>query len=197
MYAPAQDDEITGLVRYLDQQLAAIRASAYGLTEQQARETPCRSALSIGGIIKHTAHGMRGAVERLTTEVTEQPVDEAALAAFMDSFTVRDDETVAATIAEFDHARAELLATMATTDPARETVAPPAPWHGIAVARPIRARYHLVHMIEEWARHAGHADIVREQIDGVAVPALVMTLEGMSANDFFRPYRPATGTLLT
>jgi hypothetical protein len=45
MYAPAQHDEVTGLVNYIDQQLAAIRAAAFGLTEKQARETPRRSAL--------------------------------------------------------------------------------------------------------------------------------------------------------
>ena len=61
MYEPAPDDEITGLVRYLDQQLAAIRAAAIGLTEEQARMRPCRSALSIGGLIKHATYGMRGA----------------------------------------------------------------------------------------------------------------------------------------
>jgi hypothetical protein len=53
-----------------------------------------------------------------------------------------------------------------------------------------------VHLVEECARHAGHADIIREQIDGVAVPALVLTLAGASANDFFQPYQPAPGTLL-
>ncbi|MDD7939492.1 DUF664 domain-containing protein [Actinomycetospora lutea] len=195
MYAPAQHDEVTGLVHYLDEQLAAIRAAALGLTEEQARETPCRSALSVGGIIKHAAHGMRGALQRLRGTV-EQTIDEAAFAAFADSFAVREDETVAGTIEEFDRLRTELLATVAATDPAGDATAPPAPWHGILDARPIRTRHHLVHLLEEWARHAGHADIIREQIDGVAVPALVMTLAGASANDFFAPYRPAPGTLL-
>jgi hypothetical protein len=75
-------------------------------------------------------------------------------------------------------------------------MAPPAPWHGIFDARPIHARYYLVHLVEECARHAGHADIIREQIDGVAVPTLVLTLAGAGANDFFQPYQPAPGTLL-
>ena len=65
MYAPAQHDEVNGLVNYIDEQLTAIRAAAFGLTEAQARETPCRSALSVGGIIKHAAYVMRGALERL------------------------------------------------------------------------------------------------------------------------------------
>jgi hypothetical protein len=196
MYPPAQHDEVTGLVNYIDEQLTAIRAAAFGLTEEQARETPCRSALSVGGIIKHAAYIMRGALERLRTEVTEQPVDAAAYAAFTDSFAVRDDETVAGTIEDFDRVRAQLRAAVAATDPAGSTTAPPAPWHGIFDARPIHARYYLVHLVEECARHAGHADIIREQIDGVAVPALVLTLAGASANDFFQPYKPAPGTLL-
>ncbi|GAA0906395.1 DUF664 domain-containing protein [Pseudonocardia zijingensis] len=196
MYAPAQHDELTGLINYIEQQLTAIRAAAFGLTEEQARETPCRSALSVGGIIKHAAYVMRGALERLATEVTEQPVDAAAYAVFTDSFAVRADETVAGTIDEFDRVREKLRAALAATDPAAPTTAPPAPWHGIFDARPIHARYYLVHLVEELARHAGHADIIREQIDGMAVPALVLTLEGASANDFFQPYQPAPGTLL-
>jgi hypothetical protein len=197
MYAPARHDEITGLVNYIDEQLAAIRAAAFGLTEQQARETPCRSALSVGGIIKHAAYVMRGALERLTAGVTAQPLDAAAYAEFTDSFAVRGDETVAATVEDFDRVRTELLAAVAATDPASDTTAPPAPWHGIFDARPIHARHYLVHQVEELARHAGHADIIREQIDGVAVPTLVLTLAGASANDFFQPYQPAAGTLLT
>ncbi|MGH3585222.1 MAG: DinB family protein, partial [Pseudonocardia sp.] len=176
MYAPAQHDEVTGLVSYIDEQLAAIRAAAFGLTEQQARETPCRSALSVGGIIKHATYVMRGALERLGSEVTEQPVDAAAYTAFTDSFAVREDETVSGTIEDFDLVRAQLRAAIAATDPAGATTAPPAPWHGIFDARPIHARYYLVHLVEEFARHAGHADIIREQIDGVSVPTLVLTL---------------------
>ncbi|MEJ3658505.1 DUF664 domain-containing protein, partial [Actinomycetes bacterium KLBMP 9759] len=152
MYAPAQHDELTGLVNYIDEQLTAIRAAAFGLTEEQARETPCRSALSVGGIIKHATFVMRGGLLRLRTEVTERPVDGAAYAAFTDSFVVRDDETVAGTIAEFDQVRAELRTALAATDPAADAVSPPMPWHGIFDARPIHVRYYLVHMIEEYAR---------------------------------------------
>jgi hypothetical protein len=109
---------------------------------------------------------------------------------------VRDDETVAGTIEDFDRLQAELLAAVAATDPAGDTMAPPTPWHGIFDARPIRARYYLVHLVEECARHAGHADIIREQIDGMAAPALELTLAGAPANDFFQSYPPTPDTLL-
>ena len=68
MYEPASNDEITGLVNYLDEQLTAIRAAAIGLTDEQARMRPCRSALSIGGLIKHATYVMRGATARLAGE---------------------------------------------------------------------------------------------------------------------------------
>jgi hypothetical protein len=53
-----------------------------------------------------------------------------------------------------------------------------------------------VHLVEEFARHTGHADIIREQIDGMAVPALVLNPAGAGANDVFPPCEPAPGTLL-
>jgi hypothetical protein len=52
-----------------------------------------------------------------------------------------------------------------------------------------------VHQIEEMARHAGHADIIREQVDGVSVPQIVISQAGAPANDFFQPYVPAPGTI--
>lgn len=196
MYAPAQDNEITSIARYIDQQLEAIRASALGLTEEQAQSTPCRSALSIGGIIKHVARGARGAATRIRDPHAERPLDEAAYAEYMGSFTVADDVTVAATIEEFDAARADLMDALATADPDADATEPPAPWAGVYQPSPIRVRFFLNHQIEEFARHAGHADIIREQIDGESVQTLVHTLAGTPANDFFTPYSAAPGTLL-
>jgi hypothetical protein len=195
MYEPAANDEITGIVKYLDQQLTAIRSAAVGLTDEQARMQPCRSALSIGGLLKHATYGMRGAAERLTGGAVRSEIDEAAFAAYMGSFALTDDETASGVLDEFDRARTEYLAAVVATDPDGPTVEPPSPWHGIYDARPANARYYLVHQIEEMARHAGHADIIREQIDGMAVPAIVLSEEGAPGNDYFQPYVPAPGTL--
>ena len=198
MYEPACDDEITGLVNYVDQQLGAIRAAAVGLTEEQARTLPCRSALSIGGLIKHTTYVMRAVTERLTNDGTgaaSGEIDEDAYAAHASSFALSGAETAAGAIAEFDVARVAYLAAVAGTNPASPTIEPPAPWHGIYDARPANARYYLVHQIEEVARHAGHADIIREQIDGVSVPTIVLTGAGAPPSDFFTPYVPEPGTI--
>jgi hypothetical protein len=195
MYEPASDDEITGLAKYLDQQLTAIRSAAVGLTDEQVRMRPCRSALSIGGLLKHATYGMIGATARLVSGETAVDLDEAAFADYLGSFALADDETAAGALAEFDRARTGYIGAVAATDPDSPTVEPPSPWHGIHDARPANARYYLVHQIEEMARHAGHADIIREQIDGMAVPAIVLSEEGAPGNDYFQPYVPAAGTL--
>ena len=195
MYAPALDDEITSITRYIDQQLDAIRAATYGLTEEQARSTPCRSELSIGGIVKHTLHGMRGAVSRLRGDAQAHDTSDAGIADYLAQFRLGDDETTVGVLAEWDVARAELLAALAEADPGAEVVAPAEPWHGRFEPEPIHLRFYLLHQVEEFARHAGHADIIREQIDGTAVPALVLTVEGAPANPFFTPFDAAPGTI--
>src|SRR4051794_17829673 len=172
MYSPAPHDEATTIVNYVDQQLAAIRAALLGLTEEEARATPCRSTLSVGGIVKHTAHGMRGATGLITDAHQPAAPDEAAFGAYLASFTVTGDETLEDVVREFDDARREYLAALSQAAPDADFLAPPAPWHGIHEARPAKLRYYLLHQLEEMARHAGHADIIREQLDGLAVPAL-------------------------
>ena len=194
MYAPALDDESATLVAYVDQQLEALRAAPYGLTEEQARSRPCRSALSVAGLVKHVTHGMRGVIRVLASD--EPPaLDQAAFTEYLASFALTDDESTESVLAAFDEVRPRYLGALADADPDAERLAPATPWNGITEPRPIRARYYLAHQVEEMARHAGHADILREQVDGLSVPALVMTRAGVPANPFFQPYRPEPGTI--
>lgn len=48
----------------------------------------------------------------------------------------------------------------------------------------------VLHLIQELARHAGHADIVREGIDGATQFELVAGLEGWPKTDYLTPWRP-------
>lgn len=193
MYAPAEHDEITGLTGYIEQQLDHLRASVHGLTEAQAKETPCRSSLSVAALVKHAAYVLRGNADRL--DGTARALDEEGFAAYLDSLVVGEDEPVSGVLAEFDAARAAFAARLAETDPDAGMTEPPAPWDGIFDERPVKTRYLLVHVVEELARHAGHADIIREQIDGSSVPALVLTLEGAAPSQFFEPFVAQPGTI--
>ena len=51
-------------------------------------------------------------------------------------------------------------------------------------------RWVLLHLIEETARHAGHADIVRESIDGATMYELMAGAEGWPETEWIKPWRP-------
>lgn len=183
MFAPGTHTEAEVLAGFIEVQLDAVRAAAFGLTDEQARVRPCRSALSVGGVVKHVTWVMR-------QRGSEQVMDEAGYAAFTDSFALRDDEALEGALAAFDEVREAYLADVRATDPAAPMTEPPAPWDGRYAPTPSVQRYALVHAVEEFARHAGHADIVREQVDGAQAGPLLMATEGDPGNDFVRPWSP-------
>ncbi|MEO6700206.1 MAG: DinB family protein [Jatrophihabitantaceae bacterium] len=191
MFGPGKHTESEVLVGYLDQQLTAIRAAAYGLTEQQARQAPCSSTLSIGGLVKHATYVMHQRARR-QADPAAMP-DEAGFALFMGSFALDADESLAAAIEAFDEARTGYLASVRGTDPGEAMTEPPAPWDGVYAATDSVQRFALVHHIEEFARHAGHADIIREQLDGADAASLLMAVEGREGNDFVQPWTPPAG----
>jgi Protein of unknown function (DUF664) len=56
-------------------------------------------------------------------------------------------------------------------------------------------RWVLLHLIEETARHAGHADIIRESLDGATALPLMAAAEGWPTNPWVQPWRaPAPQT---
>ena len=189
MFSPAPYTESEALVGFLDQQLDAIRTAAHGLTEEQARATPCRSALSIGGLLKHTTWVLRSRA-REAADPTAVP-DEAGLRAFQDSFALREDESLAGALEAFDAARADYLRDARAADPGGLWVAPPAPWAGRPQPVDSVQRYALLHHVQEFARHAGHADLLREQLDGATALPLLMAVQGLPGNAFVQPWSPS------
>lgn len=168
MVEPKVRTERDELIAYIAEQVAALRATAKGLTEEQARLTPTASALSIGGLLKHGVFIFSGPRRRAENPagIRSQEELEKLLPAFMAGFALGDDETFAGMLDAYDAAAQEYLAALGQLDPDEEVLEPAAPWFGRLEPAPIRARFYLLHQIEELARHAGHADIIREQIDG-------------------------------
>ena len=138
----------------LEENRAELVAAVDGLTEDQARRRLVPSLTTPLGLVKHAAFA-----ERVWFEVTVagRTRDEVGLPDDIDeSFTLTDDDTVASAIADF----------RAACESSRRIAAA----HRFADEVPHRRRgsvslrwIHL-HLIEELARHAGHADILREQI---------------------------------
>ena len=144
-----------------------LRFPARDLTDEQARQRTTASELTIGGLIKHVTFVERGWARFVVEGPAGLPSaeDPEALAAHADSFRLRADETLAGALAAYDEVAAatdELVRTLPDLDVSHPL--PPAPW--FAPGARWSARRVLLHVIAETAQHAGHADIVREALDG-------------------------------
>ncbi|MCW2835819.1 MAG: hypothetical protein JWN68_3772 [Nocardioides sp.] len=93
-------------------------------------------------------------------------VSEADVALFYGSSALTEDEYLEQVLQQYDDATAALLAAIGSMDPDAEVFAAPAPWFGRLEPLPMTARMLALHQIEEFARHAGHADVIREQLGG-------------------------------
>jgi uncharacterized damage-inducible protein DinB len=183
--------ETDGLLAFLDHQREAVRHACFGLTEEQARATPTPSSLSLGGLVKHLAWGEWSWLARI--EGRPQPGDAdpaAAMTEYLGTFQLTADETLAGQIAAYRSAAAETdRAVQAIADLGRPVPLPPAPW--LPDPGGCTVRWVLLHLIEETARHAGHADILREALDGALSGPLMAAAEGWPADGWVTPWRPA------
>jgi hypothetical protein len=189
---PPIADERAGLLEYLKAQQYAYHAVAYGLTDEQARQTPTASALSIGALIKHVTNCQRGWMQRVASAPELAPADQRSMedqsAEYETEFVMREDETLAAILAAFDESNAEAVALIESVDLGAAVPIPQeVPWFPKDVPA-WSVRWVLFHMIEELARHAGHADIIRESIDGATLYELLAGLEGWEATPWLTPW---------
>jgi uncharacterized damage-inducible protein DinB len=189
---PPVADERAGLKEYLAAQQYAFHTVSFGLTDEQARATPTVSALSIGALIKHVTNCQRGWMQRVAAAPNPEPQDgrstEERAAEYQNEFVMREDETLAEILAKFDEGNAEALALIDTADLGAAVPVPQdAPWF----PKDIKAwsvRWVLFHLIEELARHAGQADIIRETIDGATLYELVAGIEDWDATPWITPW---------
>ncbi|MEV0568631.1 DinB family protein [Dactylosporangium sp. NPDC050588] len=185
---PPVADERSGLLAFLDQQRQGVRNAAFGLTDEQARLAPAASTLSVGGLVKHLAQMERNWVATMLQRPSPA-VD------YEDGFVLRADETLADVLADYVKAGEETAAAVAGIADMGQPVPVPkgVPWFPDDVDA-WSVRWVLLHLIEETARHAGHADIVREAVDGATCWPLMAAAEGWPATPWVQPWQPATGT---
>jgi len=192
--APPVGDERHALREFVAYQQNAFLAVAYGLTDDQARATPTVSTLSIGGLIKHVGGMQRTWMQRVATAPHGLPADprsfEERAAQFQGQFVMRPDETLARVLEGYATQNAQTLHLVESADlDAAVPVPRNAPWFPKDVdAWSVRWVFH--HVIGELARHAGHADIIRESIDGATMHELVAAAEGWAETDWVQPWRP-------
>ncbi|HYI58296.1 MAG TPA: DinB family protein [Microlunatus sp.] len=183
---PPFDNEADGILLYLIQQRDGLRYAAYGLTEDQLRQraTPA-SALTVGGLVKHSAKTEHGWIDLIAGEAANKTEDE-----YGSDFVLAEDESYDTLMALLDETAANTEQVVrALPDLEVKVQLPEAPWYP-QNADGYSARWILLHVLEELARHAGHADIVREHIDGATMYELMAGAEGWPATEWMTPWQP-------
>jgi Protein of unknown function (DUF664) len=155
--------EMLGQARYF------LRFTTRDLDDEQARQRTTVSELTLGGLIKHVSKGERGWVNFILHGPSVMPdfsaMTEADYADWGAGHRLLPDETLAGVLADYEEVARqtdELIATLPDLDVSHPL--PSAPWF------PPNARWSarqtLLHIATETAQHAGHADIIRESLDG-------------------------------
>ncbi|MGI5450426.1 DinB family protein [Streptomyces sp. CA-243310] len=176
--AEAYGDERGALLSFVEAQRGALRRSLLGLTEEQAASRPSASELSLSGLLKHVAETELNWLRMAQQQPNEKQRTEET---WSDSFRLVEGESVAAMSAFWDGVAAELEEFVRTVASLDDTFPlPEAPW--FPKEGRVSMRWLLMHLVEEHARHAGHADIVRESLDGKTAFELV-ALESAQTRD--------------
>jgi len=160
---PLASAEVATLLGFLDYQRATLEWKCRGVTDEQLRAALPPTAMTLGGLLKHLAR-----VEDywFTEVVGQQPKPEPwagmEWAAEWQNAAADTGEDLRRLWAErVSRSRHAVAAELAADDTALGATYPA--WDGQGHAS---LRWVLTHMIEEYARHNGHADLLRESIDG-------------------------------
>lgn len=153
-------DERELLLRYLRLQREMVVASTVGLTEDQARWRPDDRLIPVIGIVNHLTHvearWIDGAYARRPVAWRSE-----------EEFVVAGDRTLAEVVDEYA-VRAETTERTVRAAPGlgAPCVGPPGLGRSEAGLSGLDLRWVLLHLIEETAHHAGHAESTREMLDG-------------------------------
>jgi uncharacterized damage-inducible protein DinB len=143
------------LETFLDLYRDILKRKLTGLSDDQIRQQHVPSATTLGGLAKHLAAVEREwfqlVLARRSAEELDAPLPD-------DSWTLASDDTAENLLAGYERACAA----------SRQVAAPFSLDDCVPHSRlgQVSLRWIYVHMIEESARHVGHADILREQTDG-------------------------------
>jgi Protein of unknown function (DUF664) len=148
-----------------------LRHTVQGLTDDQARQRTTVSELTLGGLIKHVAETEQGwadfivhGPESMGGDVDWSEPTPELIEQFTAGFRLLPDETLEGVLAQYDEIARRTDELVATVDLDLSHPLPEAPWFPKGARR--TARRAFLHIVAETAQHAGHADIIRESLDG-------------------------------
>jgi hypothetical protein len=153
--------ERADLLQSLDRHRFFLRYTVQGLTDEQAALTPTASGLCLGGLIKHVAGTeLRWAAFAVggAEAMDAEPVD------WEGQFRMAEGDTLASLLKRYDEVAEHTNELVATLDLDVSHPLPSAPWFEPGARWSVRRV--VLHIIAETSQHAGHADIIRETLDG-------------------------------
>ena len=159
--------ETTDLLAAFAEQRALLLITVRGLTDAQAGRRTTVSELTLGGIVKHLATGEETWTRIMTERDGELPEGMLDMA----QYRMAEEDTLPALLERYaSAARATEEAVAALPDLDVSVPLPKTPW---SPPEPEywSARRILLHLIRETAQHAGHADLLRETLDGANTTA--------------------------
>ncbi|MEU8897639.1 DUF664 domain-containing protein [Nocardia sp. NPDC048505] len=158
----AIDQEREDLIAMLAEERELFKITLRGIDDTQARKRTTVSELTLGGLLHHLISNER----HWTTVIAERDENaELDVSRFDGEYVMAPEETVAGLLATYDEvaaATAELIRTVDSLDTSIPT--PTNPWVEGRIWQSVR--YTLLHILREVSQHAGHADIIREELDG-------------------------------
>jgi uncharacterized damage-inducible protein DinB len=163
--------ERADLLESLDRHRDFLRFTVRDLTDEDAAQHTTASELCLGGLIKHVAMVEAGWTEFILSGPdalgggSSDWSSEAVVKEWTSRFQMLPGETLAGLLDHYDEVARrtdELVATLPDLDVAHPL--PEAPWYEKGARW--SARRVLLHILAETAQHAGHADIIRESLDG-------------------------------
>ncbi|MER6093559.1 DinB family protein [Streptomyces bluensis] len=162
-------DERTDLLDTLAKHRHFLRFTTRDLTDEQAGQRTTASELCLGGLIKHVTSAERNWADFIRKGPSAMgdftAMTEADWARRADEFRMLPGDTLAGVLAAYEEVARqtdELITSLPDLDAAQPL--PKAPW--FQPQAQWSGRRVLLHIIAETAQHAGHADIIRESLDG-------------------------------
>lgn len=160
---PLNADERTNLAAWLDFYRATVAVKCEGLTDEQVRDASVApSTLTLRGLVQHLTEVERNWFRRVLTgedvpSVHGEPAGHDGHDGHDGGFALSGDDSFAGACARWQE---EIAVSRANC--AARSLEGTAPFMGGEV----NLRWIYTHMIGEYARHSGHADLLRERIDG-------------------------------
>jgi hypothetical protein len=158
--------ELADSLDMLAQQRAFLRQTVQGLTDEQAARRTTVSELCLGGLIKHVSFVEAGWAAFIVNGPSALGgTDPAFVQTHTDSFRMLAGETLPVLLERYEQTAQRTQAVLAQLDSFdRSHPLPEAPW--FPPNSSWSARRAVMHIVAETAQHAGHADIIREALDG-------------------------------